>query len=299
MTQNFTSLQKMNRNLLKGIILISAVALSSCSVNRTASTFKNNNDDVYFSHATAGEEPVYITRNDQYNQDGDDQTDEDDYFYYDDYASRINRFGYYSPFGYYDNLYYGYGGYGGLGYGSGFNIGLGFGYGGYGYGGLGYGSPWYYGGLGYGWGGYGGFGYGYPWGGYGIGGYYSPYSFWGIGYGYGGSYWGGYSAYRSNPRPFRGNGSPGSSFGGQSRSAFSGRSGTNTSGIGYIPNRGTRNSSGNSSYGDARATRGVRTDRPAYTPNVERSAPSSSSFGGGGGRSSGGGGGGGGRPVRN
>lgn len=306
MTLNFTSLQnKMKRNLIKGIILIGAVALSSCSVNKTAFTSKND-DDVYFSHASAAEEPVYITRNEEYNQDTDDQySDEDDYFYYDDYASRINRFSYYSPFGYYDNLYYGYSPYG-YGYG-GFGIGLGFGYGyspysywglgggfgypwGYGYGNFGYGAPW------------GGYGYGYPWGGYG----YSPYSYWGTGYG-GSGYWGVYSAYnRGNARPYRGNGSPGSSFGNTHRTAY----GDRNTGIGYIPNRGSRGgnsgqTSGRPVYGDTRATRGVRNDVPTYQPSVDRSSPSSNSSGGGrssgGGSSSGssGGGGGGGRPVRN
>ncbi|GGH23755.1 hypothetical protein [Mucilaginibacter phyllosphaerae] len=279
----------MKRNLLLGITFIGAIALSSCSVNKTASNSQNN-DDVYFSRAKAAEEPEYVTRNNQYDQDGADQySDEDDYFYYDDYASRINRFSYYSPFGYYDNLYspYGYGGYG-----NGWNVGLGFGYGGYGYGGWGG-----YGGFGLGWGG--GYGWGSPWGysPFGYGGFYSPYSFWGGGYGYGwgGGYWGGYSAFRSNPRPYRGNGSN-TSFANRGRTAYGG----NNNGIGYIPNRATRGVSnggnGRPVYGDTRATRGVRTDRPTYQPSVERSAPSSFG-GGGGGRSSGGGGGG--RPVRN
>ncbi|WP_121244909.1 hypothetical protein [Mucilaginibacter phyllosphaerae] len=283
----------MKRNLLFGITFISALALSSCSVNKTASNLKND-DDVYFSRATAAEEPVYITRNNQYNQDGDDQySDDDDYFYYDDYASRINRFSYYSPFGYYDNFYSPYG----YGYGNGWNIGLGFGYGGYGYGGWGggFGLGW---GGGYGWGSPWGFGYGSPWG---YGGFYSPYSFWGGGYGYGwgGGYWGGYSAYRSNPRPYRGNGAPGSStaFGNRSRSGY----GAN-SGIGYIPGgrqarsgvAGVRPTNGGQ-YNDRQSTRQQRQPQN-YQPSVERSAPSSFGGGGGGGRSSGGGGG---RPARN
>jgi hypothetical protein len=287
----------MKRNLLKGIILISAIALSSCSVNKTASNVKNN-DDVYFSNAKAGEEPVYATRPDyQQEAQGDVVDDEDDYFYYDDYASRINRFSYYSPFGYYDYAYspYGYNNFGfglnyGMGYGGFGGFGLGIGYGGFGYGGFGYGGF-----------GYGGFGYS-PWG-YG----YSPYSFWGTGYGYGGGggYWGGYSAYnRGNARPSRGNGNPNMASG--VRTSYNG---TANNGIGYYPGgRSVRNANGISVGRPGRngSTINVRPSsqsqgRPqtySQPSSVERSSSSPSSSSGGGGSRGGGGGGGGGRPGR-
>jgi hypothetical protein len=94
----------MKRNLLKGIILIGAVALSSCSsLNQLAKT-SYTGDDVYFTKAQAGDSFDYTaayaqiqnTRNDDY------------YYYYGDYESRINRFSYYSPFSYDDDFYYGY-----------------------------------------------------------------------------------------------------------------------------------------------------------------------------------------------
>jgi hypothetical protein len=305
LNSNFLHCTKMKRNLVKGIILISAIALSSCSVNKTASTSKSS-DDVYFSQATAGEEPQYVSRP-AYRQDAEEATDEDDYFYYDDYASRINRFSYFSPFGYYDYAYspygynnfgwgsgFGYGGYGlgWGGYGGGFGLGLGFGYGGYG---------------GLGWGGYGGFGYS-PWG-YGYG--FSPYSYYGIGYGGGYPYWGVYSAY-NNARPNRGNGSPNRSLGNSTsgRTGYAGRPGYNgtatNNGIGYYPGgRSVRNVNGISvgrpgRNGTTINERPTRQERPVYQPQtIERSSPSPS-YGGGGSRGGGGssGGGGGGRPGR-
>ncbi|MFD0792090.1 hypothetical protein ACFQZX_00595 [Mucilaginibacter litoreus] len=277
----------MKRNLVLGIIFFGAAALSSCSVNKTASTSRNS-DDMYYTKATATEAPEYVAYNQEANTD-DQYDDEDDYFYYDDYASRINRFSYYSPFSYYDT---GYWGYGYPYYGSGWNLGVGLGYGGYG--GLGWNV-----GLSYGWGSPWGYGWGSPWAyspwGYG---YYSPYSYWGTGWG--GGYWGIYSAYnRGTARPYRGNGTNGSTYGNRARSAY-GNAGN--SGIGYIPNRG-RNVNGNTStgrpsYGDPRATRGVRSERPVYRPDVQRSSPQPSSYGGGGGGGGSVGGGGGGRPVR-
>jgi hypothetical protein len=51
----------MKRDLIKGIILISAIVLSSCSVNKLSSS-KSSNDDVYFSNATAGEQPEYAVQ---------------------------------------------------------------------------------------------------------------------------------------------------------------------------------------------------------------------------------------------
>ncbi len=319
----------MKRNIAIGIFLISALALSSCSTQKLATVATN--DDVYFSNAKAGDEPIYAATP-VYNQaDADYQQslqteDDDDYFYYDDYASRINRFSYYSPFSYYDNLYYGYSNpYYSSGWSLGFNYGpYGYGYSPYGYGSYGYGG-WGLGyGIGYGFGGWGlGYGYGYGgYGGYGYGGY----------GGYGGSYYGGGYATAGTPRPVRGTGSPlngrgqasgfsnrtgsGSTFTGVGRRT--GNSNPNTTGIGYIPGgRPVRNadgsvvtrgnsSNGNSSY-SREAARPVRqqntrpetqsVDRPAPQPAPSSSSSGSSSRGGGGGSSSSGGGGGG-RPVR-
>lgn len=95
----------MKRNLLQGIILIGAVALSSCSVNnKLAST----DDDVYNNKAKAGDQLLYADNvtNQQNNYNADD-----DYYYYGDYASRINRFSYNTPFDYDDDFYYNYAGY--------------------------------------------------------------------------------------------------------------------------------------------------------------------------------------------
>lgn len=278
----------MKHHIIPGIILISAMALSSCSTQKLASN--GTDDDVYNGQAKAGEAPVYAERpvyrdENEPAEDGyedDYYTGDDDYYYYDDYASRINRFGYFSPFGYYDNMYYGYTPYGpsygiGLGWNSwgGWNAGFGLGFGGYGY------SPW---GYGYG----GGLGYGY-------GGYYSPYSYWGTGWG-GYPYWGIYSAYRNtNPRPYLGSGVPSRGYrpGMPSRTSVNGMyPGVRSAGA---AGRGVRT---NSAGRVARpASDGGRTARPSYTPPSRPTyTPPSNS---GGGRSSGGGsfggGGGGGR----
>ncbi|RYY33590.1 MAG: hypothetical protein EOP46_15980, partial [Sphingobacteriaceae bacterium] len=126
----------MKRHIIPGIILVSAIALSSCSTQKVASG--KIDDDVYGTRARAGNTPVYAERpvyRDQNEpaEDGyedDYYTGDDDYYYYDDYSSRINRFGYVSPFGYYDDLYYGYGLNGpawgmGLGWNAGWGGGLG------------------------------------------------------------------------------------------------------------------------------------------------------------------------------
>ncbi len=300
----------MKRTITIGIFLVGALAMSSCSTQKLATVASN--DDVYFSNAKAGDEPVYATQP-VYNQSdanyaAQQEEDDDDYFYYDDYASRINRFSYYSPFSYYDNLYYGYSNpYYNSGFGLDFNYGpYGYGYSPYGYGGWGLGS-W---GLGYG---YGGWGLGY-------------YNGWGSGYGYGGYYGGGYYGGGGRvgyvtvgtPRPVRGTGSPFSGNGQAAAYTRSVRPGVATgtparTGIGYVPGgRGNRtntdnitrgnNNNNNASY--SRDNRPVRqTDtRPVFQP-VERTqssspAPSSSSSSGGGGGGSSSGGGGGGRPVR-
>jgi hypothetical protein len=314
-TRTFTNLH-MKRNIAIGIFLISALTLGSCSTQKLTTTATN--DDVYFSNAKAGDEPIYAAQP-VYNQGDADyqqaqqQEDDDDYFYYDDYASRINRFSYYSPFGFYNNLYYGYSNpYYSNGFAFDFNYGpFGYGYNPYGYG-YGYGF-----GLGYG---YGGWGLGYGYGGYGYGGY-GGYGYGGYG-GYGGNY--GYVTV-GTPRPVRGTGNPLSPRG--TASPFSRPASTTqfnnngtrrrdasnvANGIGYIPGyRGTRNADGvvtrgnsnnsNTSYSrDSRPTR-QQDSRPTIQ-TVDRSssqpAPSSNS----GSRSSGGGsssgGGGGGRPVR-
>jgi hypothetical protein len=297
----------MKRYIAIGIITIGAMALSSCSTSKLASN--QSNDNVYFSDAKAGDEPVYAQQP-AYNQtpvaDDGYSDDDDDYFYYDDYSSRINRFSYYSPFSYYDDLYYGYNTYP--------YYGGGYGYGPYGYGGTGYG---YYGGS-WGLGGWGyGLGYGLGWGGYyngwgygGYGGYYGG----GYGYGGGGYYAGGYAS-SGTARPNRGTGNP-------FANRLVPRVATNTisSGIGYIPGgrNGTRGTS-NSAYNNG-GTNGTRYARPARTdaapsrdnqpvyrqPQVDRTtqptytpSSSSSSSSGGGSRSTGSSsGGGGGRPSR-
>lgn len=292
----------MKRNIAIGMFIIGAMVLSSCSTTKLAST--QNTDDVYFSDARAGDEPVYAQQA-AYNQtptaDDGYSDDDDDYFYYDDYSSRINRFSYASPFGYYDNFYSAYNTYPYYTFGLGYGYGLGY-YGGgwglgYGYGGLGYYGGW---GLGYGYGGYGGYGYG------GYGGYYGGYGYGGGGYYNGGSYYAGSTS--GTPRPVRGIGNPFVGRGGRPVSSA-------TSGIGYIPGgrRPTGNSSNaynNGSNGNSYA-RPARTDaapsrdsRPVYSqPQIERtsSQPSSSPSNSGGGstRSTGSSSsGGGGRPSR-
>ncbi|RKR84395.1 hypothetical protein BDD43_4630 [Mucilaginibacter gracilis] len=179
----------MKRNILNGMILIGAIALSSCSTqNKLASNQNDANDDVYSTKAVAGEQPVYAVRQDNYRQDnGDNGYDDNDYYYYDSYSARLNRFYNYSPFlsSYYDDLYYGQY----SPYYSGFGLGVGFGYGYFGGGYFGYNPYSYYGGYGY-----------------------NPYfnNYYGstIGYGYS-PYWGAVSYYnvaRNNntARPYRG-----------------------------------------------------------------------------------------------
>lgn len=177
-------------HLLYSMLVISALAVSSCAVPQMAQKTQNQ-DDVYGTKAQAVEytaPPMQSAQNDDgtYNnqdQQGDDYYGSSDEYADMSYASRINRFYYGSPYlDYYDPIFYGgYGGYGGYG--------LGFGYAG-GWGG--------YGGLGLGWGGGFGFGYGgfggYGWGGYGgfYDGFYNPFYPFGFGYGYYGGLYGGY-----------------------------------------------------------------------------------------------------------
>ncbi|WP_462265832.1 hypothetical protein [Mucilaginibacter sp.] len=314
----------MRKHILSGILMIGALALGSCSTAKLAAS-NASDDDVYYTKAKAGDRPTYAQqpayRPDRENEYADVTPDNEDEYYYDDsYSARINRFGYASPFGYYDDYYYnsyGYAPYGGYGYG-----GFGSGYGGYGYG------PYGYGGLGYGYGlggyygGFGGFGfglgYGFGYGGFGYGGFYGGYPYGYGGYGYGGGYggWGAYSAYRSNPRPYLGsgigfrNGVPAGRNG--ATGVYGGRptySGRNVYGGGrpdvYGGGRSSYGGGRPSVYGGRQSTSSgyarpqqsfdsqrQSTAQPRYTPPP---AQSSGSFGGGGGFSGGRSGGGGGR----
>src|SRR5579871_6758688 len=93
----------MKRNLIIAIVLTGAAALSSCSTTKIASLKSSAfDDDVYFTNAKAGDSQDFVADN-QMNY----KTD-DDYFYYGDYASRINKFASYSPFSYNDDFYYSY-----------------------------------------------------------------------------------------------------------------------------------------------------------------------------------------------
>jgi len=182
---------KMKRNVYLGMFLIGAIALSSCSTQNKLASAKANDDDVYFTKAKAAEAPAVTAqapatdnyrRNSYSNTDPNSQT-YDDYYMYDSYEARLNRFYGYSPFLNYNDVWYG-----ASPYYTGLTLGLSFGsgyYGGmYGYGYSPYYSPYY---------GYGPFGYTYGYGGY--GGYGIPYS-----YAYGASpYWGTYSYYGTVP----------------------------------------------------------------------------------------------------
>jgi hypothetical protein len=96
----------MKRNLLKGIVLISAIVLSSCSsTNKLASVKSNLDDDVYYTQAKAGDKTEYFNDNTA-QQNG--YAADDDYYYYGDYTSRLNRFSSYAPFDYSDDFYFSY-----------------------------------------------------------------------------------------------------------------------------------------------------------------------------------------------
>ena len=98
----------MKRNLIKGIILISAVVLSSCSSTSKLAGLKNsaNDDDVYYTKAVSGDKQEYIAENNQ--QNNTNYNGDDDYYYYGDYATRLNRFASATPFDYSDNFYFTY-----------------------------------------------------------------------------------------------------------------------------------------------------------------------------------------------
>jgi len=194
----------MKRNITLGILFISAIALSSCSTQNKLATAKVE-DDAYFTKAKAGDEATYTasTEPKTYRQDNysNSPATTDDYYYYDSYEARLNRFYGYSPYGssYFNDMYYGsysYNPFSPFNYGVGLSLGYGM-FGNYGYSPYGY-SP-----------------YGYsPYG-------YSPYGYNPVyAYGGGGNYWGTYSYYNTTPnygygniipnRPYRGAGVPGS-----------------------------------------------------------------------------------------
>jgi len=110
----------MKSNIIKGMILASAVALSSCSSTGklTASKYSVNDDDVYYTRAKAGDKVDDIM---YANQQNNNYNGDDDYYYYGDYASRINRFSNFTPFDYDDDFYFSY-----VPYNNGFGEGLGY-----------------------------------------------------------------------------------------------------------------------------------------------------------------------------
>ncbi len=185
----------MKLNITKGLFLIGAIALSSCSTqNKMASSY----DDVYNNKAVAGDPVVYAAKANNYRHDDYSASSDygSDYYNYDSYTARLNRF-YNSPFGlsYYDNLYYGsvspY--YNGLGLG----LGLGLTYGTTYYGSYGYTSTYYNNGF---------YNPYYNYSGY------NPYGY-GTIYGYNNTGYGGvYAAYNpatlNTPKPYRGAGIP-------------------------------------------------------------------------------------------
>src|SRR5690606_38787173 len=145
----------MRRKLTLGLTAFALLAMGACSTTQLAQ--QANNDDVYFTEAKAKEIPAYTAKEDRqpnYRTDeqlyGGEDHAYDDYSDRGEYAARIDRFYYNSPWrGYYDSWYsydpwYDFGWGFNSWYRPGFSISLG------------WGSPWYYGNF-Y-WGGY----YGYP-----------------------------------------------------------------------------------------------------------------------------------------
>jgi len=282
----------MKLNITKGLFLASAIALSSCSTqNKLASAKSDSYDDVYNTAAKAGDAPVYAASTYKHDNYTTTVTDNgDDYYTYDSYSARLNRF-YNSPFSlsYYDNLYYGSASpyFSGINpYYSGLSLGLSYGYGyygGYGYGGYSYSYAYnpYYGGYSP----YYGYGYGS---GYGYGGYNGA---------YGGGYGGVYSYYNTvgvsygAARPYRGSGIANTAIPGGARSG------------GYTPPANTRQprtTSVNPYPGNNTPTiQQVNRPQPTYQPQPQPSyQPSSGNSSGSSSSSSGNSGGGGGRPVR-
>lgn len=234
----------MKTKILKGVAMMSMVVLGACSTNKFAAQQKDYNDDVYFSKAKAGDAVEYASNDRSYRNDG----------YYDNYASRINRFGTYSPFAY-DGFYNSY-------YGTGLGLGLGYGLGSL-YSPYSMYSP------------------------YSL---YSPYSYYGSGYGlgYGGGYgYGGlYSGYgtttTTNGRPSRGTGNPNAIYGGTMRNGSS-----VIAGRGYNPSirtSTTGNNNGGNFQQPARTQTAPQTQRSFPTYNAPSSMGGGFSGGGGGGR---------------
>ncbi len=227
----------MKTKILKGIAMASMVVLGACSTNKFAAQQKDYNDDVYFSKAKAGDAVEYASNDRSYRNDG----------YYDNYSSRINRFGGYSPFAY-DGFYNSY-------YGAGLGLGLGYGLGSlYGYSPYSIYSP------------------------YSL---YSPYSYYGGGYyglggyGYGGLYSGYGTVSANNGRPSRGNGNPNAAYRGSYNNGINSRTAT-SSGRTYNP-YGGNTYNGNGQQQRPAATQAIpQRSYPTYNP------PSNSSFGGGG-----------------
>jgi len=254
----------MKLNITKGLFLIGAIAaLSSCSTqNKLASAKGDSYDDVYNTTAKAGDQPVYAQstnyRHDNYTTTVTD--DGGDYYAYDSYSARLNRF-YNSPFAlsYYDNLYYGsvspY--FVGINpYFSGLSLGLSYGYGSGYYGG--YYSPYTYAYSPY----YNYYGYG-P--GYGYGSYYgSPYGgYYGSGYGGVYSYYNTVGSYGA-ARPYRGSGLANTSI------PVTGRSG------GYTPSATTRpqrTTSVNPYPGNSTPTVQQTRPQPTYQPQQQQPQP--------------------------
>jgi hypothetical protein len=106
--------------------------LSSCSAPNQLIGMKNNinDDDVYYTKAKAGDQSDYINQDDNTAY-----TADDNYYYYGDYATRLNRFANNSPFDYNDDFYYSY-----VPYNNGFGAGLDYNLDYYGYN-YGYGQP--------------------------------------------------------------------------------------------------------------------------------------------------------------
>jgi hypothetical protein len=225
----------MKTKILKGIVMMSAVVLGACTTTKYAAQQKDYNDDVYFSKAKAGDQVEYANNNRYNNNDG----------YYDNYASRINRFGGYSPFAY-DGFYNSY-------YGAGLGLGLGYGLGSlYGYSPYSFYSPYSM---------------------------YSPYSFYGggYGYGYGGGYGGLYSAYgtvsSSGGRPYRGNGNPNATYRGSLSNGTITRSSINSNGRSYNGN----------GYSQRPAVQSIPQQRSYPTYNAPSNSSMGGGFSGGGG----------------
>jgi hypothetical protein len=132
----------MRRKLTIGLASVAVLFLGACSTSKLAQS-DNNNDDVYNTVARAKEQPKYEEKESSYRTDeqlygGNNYSDEYD-AYEGEYASRLNRFYYNTPWrSYYDSWYsyrydplfdnyYGYNNF----YRPGFSINVG------------WGSPWY------------------------------------------------------------------------------------------------------------------------------------------------------------